>query len=133
MNRKGKEYSPVYKMWVLFSMLYLVPAFGYAQTTTSTSGSSKVEMVDFMKPIIELWCYFAGQKELAAILAGIAIVGLIIMFIVDEGGSYISTALRIMLGAAILISLPALVSQIFGTSNFCRNSSIQTVIDIPTR
>ena len=133
MNRKGKKYSPVHKMWILFSMLYLVPAFGYAQTTTSTSGSSNVAMVDFMRPIIALWCYFAGKKELAAILAGIAIVGLIIMFIVDEGGSYISTALRIMLGAAILISLPALVSQIFGTADFCKKKDSGINISIPTR
>lgn len=68
---------------------------------------------NLFEPIIRLWCKFAGDPVLAAVLAGIAIVGLIIMFIVDEGGSYISTTLRIVLGAGLLIALPTLIGQIF--------------------
>lgn len=78
-----------------------------------------MDFTNLFKPILDLWCMFAGNTKLAAILAGVAVVGLVIMFIVDEGRSYISTVLRIVLGAGLLIVLPSLVSKVFGVSLGC--------------
>lgn len=67
----------------------------------------------FFAPILHLWCMFAGNTVLAAVLAGVAMVGLIILFIVDEGSGYISTVLRIVFGAMLLIFLPSLIVAVF--------------------
>lgn len=78
-------------------------------------------MNGIIAPIAKIWCYFVGNATLAAILASVAVVGLIIMFIVDEGNSFIFTVIRILLGAVLLVTLPALLQHVFGI-NLCTHA-----------
>lgn len=77
--------------------------------------------VGFLSSVQALWCdLMAKNGPLVPIIAGAALAVFAILFVLDEGKSYMSTALRILIGIAILVFIPALLQSAFGINMGCR-------------
>jgi len=74
----------------------------------------------FLGDIQNLWCnLMATNGPLVPIVAGAALAVFAILFVLDEGNSYMSTILRILLGIAILVFIPGLLDSAFGIDMGC--------------
>jgi hypothetical protein len=74
----------------------------------------------FLGSIKALWCELISTSgPIVPIVAGAALAVFAVLFVLDEGKGYISTALRILLGIAILVFIPSLLSAGFGIDMGC--------------
>jgi len=77
----------------------------------------------FLNVVKKMWCeLMATNGPLVPIVSGAALAVFAVLFVLDEGKGYISTALRILLGIAILVFIPSLLSTAFGISMGCSDS-----------
>jgi len=104
---------------LLFSVL--------AQTGTIGGITEKKPTIDtgFLTNIKTLWCeLMATNGPVVPIVAGAALAIFAVLFVLDEGKGYISTALRILLGIAILVFIPSLLSAGFGIDMGCGTGKV---------
>jgi len=79
----------------------------------------------FLNNVKTLWCnLMAKNGPIVPIVAGAALAVFAVLFVLDEGKGYISTAIRILLGIAILVFIPSLLATAFGISMGCGTSTI---------
>jgi len=64
----------------------------------------------------------AKNGPIVPIVAGAALAVFAVLFVLDEGKGYISTALRILLGIAILVFVPSLLKVAFGIDMGCKTT-----------
>lgn len=75
----------------------------------------------FLNSVKALWCDLMSKSgPLVPIVAGAALAVFAILFVLDEGKGYMSTAIRILLGIAILVFIPSLLQTAFGIDMGCR-------------
>lgn len=90
-----------------------------AMTATGTTTTSTID-TGFLSKIKSLWCDLMGKSgPLVPVVAGAAVAVFAVLFVLDEGKGYMSTALRILLGIAILVFIPALLKAAFGIDMGC--------------
>ena len=86
--------------------------------TQQTSGT-KID-TGFLGAVKSLWCdLMSASGPLVPIVSGAALAIFAILFVLDEGRGYMSTALRILLGIAILVFIPSLLETAFGIDMGC--------------
>ena len=79
----------------------------------------------FLNNIKKLWCNLMSKSgPIVPIVSGAALAVFAVLFVLDEGKGYVSTALRILLGIAILVFIPSLLSNAFGISMDCGSSTL---------
>lgn len=88
-----------------------------------SGGSGAAIDASFLSSVKSLWCSLMDKSgPLVPIVAGAALAVFAVLFVLDEGKGYVSTALRILLGIAILVFIPSLLSTAFGISMGCGTS-----------
>lgn len=86
---------------------------------SDSTASGKID-TEFLSSVQDLWCnLMATNGPLVPIVAGAALAIFAILFVLDEGKGYMSTALRILLGIAILVFIPSLLDTAFGIDMGC--------------
>lgn len=92
----------------------------FAFLTQAATGGATID-TGFLGTVQRLWCdLMATNGPLVPIVAGAALAVFAILFVLDEGNSYMSTILRILLGIAILVFIPSLLETAFGISMGCQ-------------
>ena len=91
----------------------------FAFLTQAATGGGTLD-TGFLGVVRGLWCnLMATNGPLVPIVAGAALAVFAILFVLDEGNSYMSTILRILLGIAILVFIPSLLQTAFGINMGC--------------
>jgi hypothetical protein len=89
----------------------------WMQAQQQTTGTIDTK---FLNNVTSLWCELMSKSgPIIPIVAGAALAVFAVLFVLDEGKGYISTALRILLGIAILVFIPSLLSAGFGIDMGC--------------
>ena len=79
----------------------------------------------FLGNLQGLWCnMMATNGPLIPLVAGAALAVFGVLFILDEGNSYMSTLLRIMIGIALLVFIPGILSTGFGIDMGCDAAAV---------
>lgn len=92
----------------------------FAFLTQGTTGGATID-TGFLGTVQQLWCdLLATNGPLVPIVAGAALAVFFILFILDEGSSYMSTILKVLLGIAGLVFIPSLLETAFGINMGCQ-------------
>ncbi|MCX8016304.1 MAG: hypothetical protein N2690_00170 [Rhodocyclaceae bacterium] len=104
--------------WMSFFIDSLGMLANFGELLAQSSGS--VIDMEFMNKIKKLWCDLMSKSgPVVPIVSGAAVAIFAVLFAMDEGKNYISTALRIALGIAILVFVPSLLKNWLGIDLGC--------------
>jgi len=88
-----------------------------------TTGNKSTIDTQFLKSVQDLWCDLMDKNgPLVPIVAGAALAVFAVLFVLDEGKGYISMALRILIGIALLVFIPSVLMTAYGINMGCGTS-----------
>lgn len=101
-------------------LLSLMSGLAHANAAPGALAPGAVD-AGFLTNVKTLFCSITTRSgPLVSLVSGAALVVFAVLFIMDEGKGYMSSALRIMIGIALLVFIPNILSSAFGINLGCQ-------------